>query len=123
MGYADHNMHPVLACANKVIHDAAVFLEVTSGRFSLVPTTESHFVELMKKNRFNEYFQDLYPGDGAMHLAWEATFAQVRERCNATSRYTMCFKLVASLIMFSLAILARRRGSFRLAWMSVFWAF
>ena len=75
--YADSETLTALACAGKTTRDAAIFRDVTDGRFSLAATSERYFVELAKKDGFNAYFQDLFSGHGATHLKWEALFAKL----------------------------------------------
>ena len=69
----------ILACAGKTTRDAAVFRDVADGSFSLMQTTERHFVELAKKDGYNAYFQDLFASptrsDVCPHEKWEAWFA------------------------------------------------
>ena len=58
--YADSETLLALTCAGKTTHDTAVFRDVGNGSFSLMSTTERHFVEFVKKDGYNAYFQDLF---------------------------------------------------------------
>ena len=79
--YDDSKTLPALACACKTTRDAAVFRDVADSSFSLMPTTEHHFVELAKKDGYNAYFQDLFASSRRSHLfphlKWEAWFAKL----------------------------------------------
>ena len=81
MPYVDNETLPALACASKTTRDAAVFKDVADGSFSLMPTTERHFIELAKKDGYNAYFQDLFASSRrslvSLHLKWEAWFAKL----------------------------------------------
>ena len=70
----------ILACAGKTTRDAAVFRDVADGSFSLMPTTELHFVELAKKDGYNAYFQDLFASPSSEkcpHEKWEGWFTEL----------------------------------------------
>ena len=73
--YVDSETLPALSCAGATTHDTAVFRDVANGSFSLMLTTERHFVEFAKKHGYNVYFQNhfalschfrVFP-----HLKWE----------------------------------------------------
>ena len=79
MPYVDSETVPALVCNSKTTHIAAVFRDVADGSFSLVPTTEHHVVEFVKKDSYNAYFQDLFASsirsEVCPHLKWEGWFA------------------------------------------------
>ena len=70
MRFVDSETLLALACAGNTTHDAAVFSDVAEGRFSLMPTTERHFVELAKKDGYNAYFQDLFASSTRSEICW-----------------------------------------------------
>ena len=79
--YVESETLLILAFAGKTTRDAAVFRDVADGSFSLMPTTERHFVELVKKDGYNLFFQDLFASPlrshDSPHLKCEALFAQL----------------------------------------------
>ena len=115
LSYADNETASFFACTSRDIRNAAVFLQVARGQFSLTPTTERHLVELSKKDGFNAHFQDLFASPcalGTPYPEWEMTFAKVRERqvCGATStRLTMLIH-VASFLVSQLGNIGNKPG-------------
>ena len=80
MPYVDSKTLPALTFAGKTTRDAAVSRDVANGSFSLMPTTEPHFVEIAKKDGYNAYFQDHFASARrsrvSPHLKLEALFAR-----------------------------------------------
>ena len=78
MPYVDSE---TLACAGETTCAAAVFRDVEDGSFSLMSTTERHFVELVKKDGYTAHFQDLFassrPSRVSPYLKWEWWFAKL----------------------------------------------
>ena len=81
MPYVDSETLPALAYASKTTHDTAVFRDVADSSFSLLPTTERHFIEFAENDVYNAYLQDLFASSTrsrvSPHLKWEEWFAKL----------------------------------------------
>ena len=83
MAYIDSETLPVLTCASKTTHDAAVFRDVADDSFSRMPMTEHHVIDFVEKDGYNAYFQNLFASSRhsrvSLLLKWEAWLTKLGE--------------------------------------------
>ena len=89
VSFVDSETLPALASDSKTTRAAAVFRDVADGSFSLMPTTERHYVKFAKRDGYNVYFQNLFASSCqshispscqshiSPHLKWKVWFAKV----------------------------------------------